>query len=273
MSKNFIMLAQNSKHNYVKQACVCAMSIHKHIQGAKIAIITNDLVPSKYEQLFSEIISIPWEDLAIYHDWKVHNRWKILHVLPYDNAIVLDTDMLILEDISHWFDYLSKYDLFYTTTVKTYRNEIVTSDYYRKTFTKHDLPNLYSGVHYITQSSFSYEFNNVVDKIIQNWKEFAGHVQKTVSIDVAASLAAKILNCETKITNANIEVPSFTHMKPNIQNWKGTHESWQTQVGSYFTNDLNLWVGNYKQAGIFHYTEKTFLTEDIVKKYETNLGL
>lgn len=273
MNKNFIMLAQNSKHDYVKQACTCAMSIHQNIKNANVSLVTNDHVPDRYRSLFDKIISIPWGDLAEKSDWKIHNRWKILHVLPYESAIVLDTDMLILEDISHWFECLSKYDLLYTTNVKTYRNEIVTGDFYRKKFIKHNLPNLYSGVHYITKKPFVYEFNNVVDKIIQNWNEFAGHIQKTASVDVAVSLAAKMLDCEGKIANPNILIPGFTHMKANAQNWKGIHESWQTEVGSYFTDDLELWIGNYKQNGIFHYTEKSFLTDDIVKKYKRKLGL
>jgi len=273
MNKNFVMLAQNSSHDYVEQASVCAMSIHLHVPDAKISLITNDPVPDCYAQLFDNVVDIPWGDLAEKHEWKIHNRWKILHAMPYDNALVLDTDMLILEDISHWFKFLSKYDLFYTTNVKTYRNDIITGDFYRKNFVKHQLPNLYAGIHYVNKTPFTYQFNSLLDKIIQNWNEFAGYIQKNPSIDVAAGLTAKLLDCESQITNSQSLIPSFTHVKPNIQGWASLNESWQKQIGSYFTDDLELWIGNYKQSGVFHYTEKDFLNDEIIKKYKTKIGI
>jgi len=273
MNKNFIMLAQNSKYNYVEQACVCAMSIHSTIDNANVSLITNDKVPEKYLDLFDNIIPIPWGDLAEKHEWKIHNRWKILHVLPYDDAIVLDTDMLILDDISHWFEFLKKYPIFFTSRVKTYRNEWVENDFYRKKFTKHNLPNLYTGLHYITKDPFAFEFYSVLDKIIQNWKDFAGDIQKEASVDVAAALAASIIGCEESVTNSNVTYPTFVHMKPNIQGWKDISETWQNKVSAYFTNKNELWIGNHQQQGVFHYTEKDFIKEDIKKIYESSLGI
>ena len=33
---------------------------------------------------------------------------------PFDETIVLDADMLVLEDITHWWKALSNYELYYT---------------------------------------------------------------------------------------------------------------------------------------------------------------
>jgi len=62
-------------------------------------------------------------------------------------------------------------------------------------------------------------------------------------------------------------------MKPYIQGWENVSSKWQNRVGSYLTDDLKLKIGNHMQQGIFHYTEKDFVTHDKIKKYRTWLGV
>ena len=50
MKQGYLIVA--SGKDYVKQACLCAMSI-KHTQTIKnVSIVTNDTVPKKYQSLF-----------------------------------------------------------------------------------------------------------------------------------------------------------------------------------------------------------------------------
>ena len=95
MSKGFVVLAQNTSNvDYVKQAYALALSIKFSQKTVKsISIITNDVVPDEYKDVFDTIIPIPWVDDAQDKEWKVENRWKIYHVTPYEETIVLDTDM------------------------------------------------------------------------------------------------------------------------------------------------------------------------------------
>ena len=279
-TNNFTMLAQNSNEDYVQQACLAAMSIRATNNNASICLITNDVVPAKYKQLFDHIVEIPWGDHASDSDWKIENRWKIYHAVPYDETIVIDTDMLILQDISSWFDFLRNYDLFFTSNVYTYRGDLVTSDYYRKAFTKFNLPNLYSGLHWFKKSDLPHEFYKWLEMITNNWQQFykahaGGKVyQKTCSIDLSAAITAKIMNCENQITNNRVKYPSFTHMKPKIQNWQDNFtDKWQNRVGVYLSEDLVLKIGNFTQTGIFHYTEKDFVNPHIMNIYEKHLGI
>jgi len=62
-------------------------------------------------------------------------------------------------------------------------------------------------------------------------------------------------------------------MKPRIQGWYNPSATWQSRVGSYLTDSLELKIGNHAQSGIFHYTEKSFASEDKISKYEEVLGL
>ena len=279
MDKNFTLLAQNSDEDYVTQACLCAMSIHATNPESNVSLITNDTVPEKYKQLFDNIVEIPWGDHAAEEDWKISNRWKIYHATPYDNTMVLDTDMLILQNLDRWFTYLDNYDLYYTSNVLTYRGETVTSDYYRKAFTQFDLPNLYSGVHWFKERPLAKEFYAWLEMITNNWQLFYKHhaggktFQKKCSMDLSAAIAAKIMNCENQITS-NTSFPTFVHMKPKLQKWNAYDSlPWQSRISVYLNDDLDLYVGNFKQSGIFHYTEKDFAKNEIINTYEKYLGI
>ena len=278
MSKGFVFLAQNSKDDYVLQACLLAMSLKATQQDCNICLITNDDVPVKYKKLFDVIKEIPWTDSAEDKEWKVNNRCKLYHASPYDETIILDTDMLVLQDLENWWAFLKNYDLFFVSKVYTYRGELITSDYYRKTFTVNELPNLYAGFHYFKKCDFAKDFYSWLELVMNNWEFFYGKYakelyQKSLSVDLSAAIVAKILDCDKQITNNKTLFPSFTHMKPYIQGWENSSSKWQDRVGSYLTPDLKLKIGNHMQQGIFHYTEKDFVTHDKIKKYRTWLGV
>jgi hypothetical protein len=276
-SKGIVLLAQNSTHDYVKQACVLAMSI-RATNDTNVCLLTDDKVPSRYLHLFDCIKPIPWNDDATDTEWKVNNRWKLYHASPYDETIVMDTDMLVLQNIDTWWDFLGNYEMFYVSKVYTYRGSVVNDTYYRKTFKANDLPNLYAGLHYFKKCDFAKEFYTWLELVMNNWQLFYGkyapkQYQNWLSVDTSTAIVAKILDCEDKITNKKVSFPSFTHMKPKIQGWYNPSETWRSRVGSYLTDDLALKIGNHQQQGIFHYTEKEFLTDDKVAKYEKGIGI
>tara|TARA_B110000503_G_scaffold143541_1_gene245681 strand:- start:2004 stop:2846 length:843 start_codon:yes stop_codon:yes gene_type:complete len=265
MSKGIVVLAQNnSTADYVEQACLLAMSLKLH-NNVPISVITNDTVLEEYQSLFDKIIPIPFGDAAEISEWKIENRWKIYHATPYDETIVMDTDMLVLQNIDVWWDFLSNYEMFFTSSVLTYRGTTANTSYYRKTFIDNNLPNLFCGFHYFKKCEFAQEFYTWLELVVNNWEAFyeqhllAATRPKHVSIDVCSAIVAKILDCEFNITNKISKFPSFTHMKQHCQDWTTVQPSWQDQMGVYISKDGSLKIGNYAQTGVLHYTEKDFL--------------
>lgn len=260
-------------HNYVEQACLLASSIKKYYPTANITIITDDNVPEQHKSVFEHVFPIPLGDDAVDSSWKVENRWKLYNASPYDETIVMDADMVVLEDISHWWDYLEKYDLFFTSNVKTYRNKVVKDDAYRKTFTANDLPNIYTGLHYFKKSNTAQDYYSLLKLICKNWEEFykkflPNHTPKWLSMDVAGALAVKILGIESQVMTKNSSI-TFTHMKSLLQNWRDTRSSWMLQVKPYVNDKGDLKIGNYLQHGVFHYTEEEFMdTKGLENLYE-----
>jgi len=265
MTKGIVVLAQNNAtDNYVEQAALLAMSLHTY-NDVPISLITNDQVPEEYVSLFDKIIPIPFADSAKVSDWKIENRWKIYHASPYDQTIVMDTDMLVLQNIDVWWDFLSNYEVFYTSNVLTYKGETANTSYYRKTFIDNELPNLFCGLHYFKKSDFAQQFYTWLELVVNNWETFyeqqllASSRPKHVSMDVCTAIVTKILDCESVITNKVAKFPSFTHMKPYCQGWHTVQTSWQDQIGVYISKDGSTKLGNYAQTGILHYTEKDFV--------------
>jgi len=240
------------------------MSLHTY-NDVPISLITNDQVPEEYVSLFDKIIPIPFADSAKVSDWKIENRWKIYHASPYDQTIVMDTDMLVLQNIDVWWDFLSNYEVFYTSNVLTYKGETANTSYYRKTFIDNELPNLFCGLHYFKKSDFAQQFYTWLELVVNNWETFyeqqllASSRPKHVSMDVCTAIVTKILDCESVITNKVAKFPSFTHMKPYCQGWHTVQTSWQDQIGVYISKDGSTKLGNYAQTGILHYTEKDFV--------------
>lgn len=277
MSKGFLIYATDAKlKKYTKCAYVLALSIKKQMPTASISLVTDNDLPKKYNLVFDNIIDIPWKNNT-QTMLKVEDRWKLYHCSPYDETIILDSDMIVLSDLNHWWDYLKKYDTYFTSEVKDYRGKIATGRYYRKAFDSNDLPNYYFGLCYFKKTEYAKEYFKWIEDITKNWELFYGrfvknNYPKTPSMDVTSSLVAKILDCEIETSSKN-SIITFTHMKSMIQNWEYPTESWQDSVGVYFNEDCHLKIGNYQQTGIFHYTEYSFLNEYIISQLEKDLGL
>lgn len=282
MSKGYVILAQNNKtDDYVKMAYASAMSIQlTQTEVKNVTLITDipEAVPQHYKKFFDNILPIQWYDDAFESEWKIENRWKLYHLTPYDETVILDADMLFLSDVSHWWPYMSRnFDLLITDKVFTYRNELITDSYYRKVFKDNKLPNCYSAFTYFKKSDFAEEFWKLVELIVKDWKVFYGAFVKEskpkgLSIDIAFALAVKILGIEDQVFSS-LDIPTFTHMKSRDQKWKQYSESWTDHAGVYMNDDCQLKIGNYEQTGIFHYTEKHFMNEDKIFKYELAHGV
>lgn len=265
MSRGFLVIAQNSNIDYVRQAYALALSI-KHTQPTinNISLVTNDSVPASYSKVFDQIIPIPFGDHAENSEWKVENRWKLYHATPYDETITLDVDMLVLDNIESIWKFAKHRNLFFTSTVINYKGQSVTDTSYRKTFIENQLPNLYSGMHFFKKSDESLQFFKLVEFITYNWERFyADHTpkytQKFFSMDVTFAIAAKILGIDNVITLPNSPF-TFVHMKPALQGWDPIPSSFLDQALINFNEHRELYLNNIKQHGVFHYVEDKFLT-------------
>jgi hypothetical protein len=267
-----IVISKNDTIDYLKLAYALALSI-KNTQREgfdKVALITDDVQSVKK-------LKSPWVfDRVIKWDQETHwdGRSWMDKLSPWDHTVCLDADMLFFRDYSHWVEYfIENSELYVPNKSYTYRGEVVTDNYYRKTFVHNNLPNLYSFYTFFKKDSeIAEEFFSLGRYILKNpiefKNEFLGNYRpKVVGTDEAFALAAKILDIDNDISY-DLEFPKIVHLKPMIQNWPWPADTVSDHVGLYFDLQAKLKIGNYQQQDILHYNEKDFVTDEVISILE-----
>jgi hypothetical protein len=267
-----IFVAKHETVDYAQLAYALALSI-KNTQKEgydNVAIViddTNQLDRFESKWVFDHVI--PWDQETFWD-----GRSWMDKLTPFDHTVCLDVDMLFLKDHSHWIDYfIENSELYVPNKSYTYRGELVTSDEYRKTFTKNKLPNLYSFFTFFKKDSIMVnEFFTLGRHIIKNPKEFSNLFlsalkPKVVGTDEAFALSAKILGIEDDISYS-LEFPRVVHMKPLVQNWPWPADKCSDHVGFYLNKQGQLKIGNYQQQDVVHYVEKDLITTEMINILE-----
>jgi len=284
MSRGFFTIAQGELYHRLAYAMALSLKISQPAELSKLSIgvAEGEKVNPKYAAVFDEIITIPWDDAAKNSEWKLENEWKAIYMTPYDETIKLDADMLFPADISPWWDYLAESDGVFATTAQTYRGDQITSDFYRKTFTESGLPNVYTAMFYFKKTDITFELFKQAEFIYNNWErcfyEFLqpDHRPKYVSTDVVFAIASKILDFGANNKLPHINVPTFTHMKSQLQGWPNDQymvDDWTKMIPAHFSRECQLKIGNYRQILPFHYQVKTFVTDKMISFMEEKVGI
>lgn len=283
MSRGYICLAQNNDTvDYLQQAYALALNLkltQSTVSNLTVCVDaeTKKKITDKHRKVFDYIVDIPWNDDAENAQWKINNKWKFYYMSPYDETVILDSDMLFPNDVSYWWDIMKQQDVWATTQVRTYRGEIVSSDYYRKTFTANNLPNVYMAFFYFKKCDLASDLFAMIEIIFQHWermffKYLPGGKPDWLSGDVAFALAMQLLGIEDKCIRENIDaVPTFVHMKSHIQNIGhkvDLSDNWTESIPTYYRSYDNFKIGNFQQTLPFHYVQKDWVTESMIKQME-----
>ena len=274
VSKGFLLFAENTKStNYIEQAYALALSIqYSQTTTTLVSLMTNDKVPKKYQSVFDKIIPIPFE---VKNDgkYKTDNRWQLYYATPYDETIVLDADMLLVDDISDWWTYCADHDIKFCSRIKNYKNEIIGLDpVHRLVFIENKLTNPYFALHYFKKNQTAYEFYKVLEFVITHWDFNRGtfapnEPQLWPSMDLATAIAIEITGQYNSVIDSCSPL-EFVHMKTPLQGWDMIPSTWQDAVPFVLNSRGNLVLGNMIQPKLFHYVEKNFLTGKILKRLE-----
>lgn len=265
-----IFVSKSDKADYAQLAYALALSI-KNTQREgydKVALVIDD--PSELDRFKSKWVFdhvIQW-DQETYWD----GRSWMDKLTPFDHTVCLDSDMLFTTDYSHWIDYfIENCELYIADKAYTYRGELIVDDYYRRTFTKNQLPNLYSFYTFFKKNSeMATEFFSLGRYIIKYPTEYSNLFltelkPKNLGTDEAFALSSKILGVDTSY---QLDFPRVVHMKGQIQNWPWPADVWSDHVGFYLNRKGQIKIGNYQQTGIVHYVEKDKINQEMINILE-----
>lgn len=263
-----LITSKNDSIDYNRLAYALALSIKNTQKHGfdRVCLVTDDI-----ESIKSYKSTWVFDDIK---EHQGHTGWDgrsyMDQLSPYEHTVCLDVDMLFLNDCSHWIEYLiANTELFVPNKVFTYRNELVTSDYYRKAFNLNKLPNLYSMYTFFKKESDAVsQFFDLQRFIIKNPAEFTNifltnYKPKLIGTDEAFGLAAKILD----LSMLDLNFPKIVHMKGQTQNWPWPADEWTDHVGFYF-NKSGLKIGNFQQKDLFHYVNKSLITDEVINILE-----
>lgn len=116
MTQGVLLFAENnSQIDYIKQSIFCAKRIKKYL-NLPVCLVTDNLKYLKtlyknYNNVFDTVIEVPSQKAfnkrtlrdGLYSektlDWKNYSRSNCYELTPYDETIVMDTDVIISNDI------------------------------------------------------------------------------------------------------------------------------------------------------------------------------
>jgi len=276
MKQGFLVVAENNNEiDFIRMAYILALSL-KSTQPKinNLSIITTETnIDKKYSDTFDKIIVCEKDD-----EWKKKSKSldttslcaSYYDLTPYDETIVLDTDMIFTNDISSWWEILFDKELIFTTNIKTFRGDNVTNNYYRKVYSKNKLPNIYTGLFYFKKGDISKAFFTMVNTIFENWEMFFNQLEEDyrptfLSADIAYAIAYKLLALPDY---SHLSIPTFTHMKSQLQDAGTIKEDWTKYLSVFINEKLNIKINNYNQINPLHYHDKNFLTKELIESYE-----
>jgi len=267
-NKGFVLYAEGEQ--YIQQAYLCALSIKKFNQHIPVSLITNTDV-ANYKYIFDKIIPVPTYN-GDNSRFKTYARQFIYELSPYEETISMDSDVLVLHNLDYFWQAMNT-DVYYCDTVFTYRGEKIKDTFYRKAFISNNLPNVYNAFFYFKKSKYSKQFYTTQKHIADNWQEYyrifcPKNMPKEPSMDIITAITHIVLDIRQK----NNIMPNLVHMKPAIQNWEKYSDNWSTRVSVFVDDDANLKIGNHAQHTVFHYTDNSFVNEDIIRKFEDVQG-
>lgn len=268
----YFMIANSTPTvDYLKLSYVTALTIkltqpEGFNQTAISTITPEDVSKFKHSWIFDRVIKFDQRPRGM------NARARAYEFTPFKETVFLDSDLLFLNPVDHWWDHMRKHNLYVATRPMTFRNTTATNKQYRKVFVDNDLPDFYSGWLYFKECRETSKFFHVVQALTDHpelWKkQLINCNYLSLPTDEACALAAKMLDIVEDMSNPKLPFPRFTHMKPACQGFGTLLRNWSEQVLFQYDEDLNVKIGPYVQTDILHYTIKNLITDAFIEQLE-----
>lgn len=270
--QGFLTIAQNTDVDYLRLAYVQAMSIKLTMPGSLCAVIVDDStlaqVTDQHRRVFDYIIPMP-VDHAKDDSWKLANEWQVFNLTPFKETIKLESDIVFTRSIAHWWTTFRLRDVVLSIGCKDYQGNPGTSRRYRQVFDANKLPDVYNGLMYFRYSQTAKNFFSFARQIYTNWdlvtQQLKNYRDQQPTTDLVYAIVANHLGIEL-CTLPTCDFINFTHMKNSINNWpEGT--PWTGMVLSELDLPM-IRINNVNQYHPLHYQEKSWVTDELVQRYE-----
>tara|TARA_B100001057_G_scaffold321025_1_gene321226 strand:+ start:718 stop:1530 length:813 start_codon:yes stop_codon:yes gene_type:complete len=260
--QGYLTFAQGEQ--YLECAYLLALSVKTYCKINDFAVVVDTAtpVPEYMLHVFDKVITIP--TMAPFASECL--AWELT---PFKETFKVESDMLITSNIDHWWAGCRLRNVCFTTQVNNYRGEIVDDTEYRSLWSENMLLNAYNGFMYFRHCTEAQKFFERCKTVQDNFSLYKNTILSNCRHDVAdtdvfMSIAATELGSE-QFYVPTINYPTFTHMKKHINKFKT--DNWQDSCHWTLTDDMTFCVNGYAQTMPFHYYNKNFCTQELIKRY------
>jgi hypothetical protein len=270
--QGFLTFAQNTDVDYLQLAYVQAMSIKLTQKENQYAVVvdeeTLEQITDKHRTVFDHIITLP-VDYAKLDRWKLGNEWQAFDLTPFKETIKVESDVLFTRSIDHWWTAFRLQDVVLSLGCRDYQGNISDQRRYRQVFDDNDLPDTYNGLMYFRYSQTAHDFFRVARQIWNDWDlitpQLKNYRDEQPTTDVVYALTAKVQGVEN-CTLPGCDFINFTHMKNSINDWPEI-TPWKELVVSEVDIPM-IRINNQNQYHPVHYQDKSWITDEIVERFE-----
>jgi hypothetical protein len=272
-AKGFLSIAQNSDVDYLRLAYAQAMSIKLSMPGSQYAVIVDEptlaQVTEQHRKVFDHVIVMP-VDHAKDDKWKLANEWQVFALTPFKETIKVESDILFTRSIEHWWTAFRHRDVVLSLGAKDYRGRPAQSRRYRRIFDANDLPDVYNGLMYFRYSQTGNNFFELARKIFAEWNTIKENILINCSYeepttDLIYAIVAKTIGVD-QCTLPSCDFINFTHMKNAINQWP-EDKTWPELVLTEIDLPM-LRINNVNQYHPLHYQEKSWVSDQLIERYE-----
>jgi hypothetical protein len=272
MTKGYLLFALETEQvSYCRLAYACALTIKLTQPNGynNVSVITNNRGYFNTD-IFDNII--PSGMLS-----GMDARSRAYDLSPYDETVLLDSDMLFLQPMDHYWDLVSDLDLFIASCPQNYRRQRFHHGHYRKIFADNQWPDVYSAWTYFKKSKMAQEFFDQVKMITDYPEEFIDRLiptsgLATIPTDEAFAMSLDILDIEDQVVFPQWDWPRITHMKPAVQQFKDVYVTdWNDKLRFLLNVHGQIKLGVWQQTDLLHYVKKELITHDVIKILEAAL--
>ena len=272
--QGFLTIAQNTDEvDYLRLAYVQAMSIKLTMPDSLYAVIVDEAtlaeVTDRHRKVFDYVIPLV-DNHAVDEEWKLSNEWQVFELTPFKETIKLESDIVFTRSIAHWWTTFRLRDIVLSLGCRDYRGNLSNNRTYRRVFDDNLLPDTYNGLMYFRYSQTANSFFEIARMIYQDWESVRDRALKNCrdplpTTDLVYAIAANLIGIEN-CTLPDCDFINFVHMKNSINNWPES-KSWTQMVMSEFDLPM-IRINNINQYHPLHYQDKTWITEEIIERYE-----
>tara|TARA_B100000965_G_scaffold243736_1_gene204543 strand:- start:23901 stop:24746 length:846 start_codon:yes stop_codon:yes gene_type:complete len=263
------MINGGNSEQYYKMAAASAMMLKIH-QSLPVAVCIDkvDNWPTEFEDCVDYVVEYPFGDTSHNMPQNVQlNQWQFYHVTPFHETIVIESDTLVLNDVSYIEDILEHNDLLFPTEITDFRNVPYVPPHV-VFFKESRLEKVHAGIWTFKQGTEAMQYFKMLDVVSQHWrdafKEYfkPEHVPDTPILDVLHSISATMIGEHENITVHDPLLLRYTHMLSSPD------DKWNDHMNVWYTD--NFKIDNYRQNGIIKYSEPDVLSERILDGIRKN---